>query len=337
MLKKEDLQRTVQARQLLDTSDRRFVYAEEIESTLKRKFKFVAPDMKLVGFANDEIATISDCFIMYAIAYLGVIDLYGIKAFLGAMAKKYTSLALGDYENADGIELIRGRVRMMMANGLLFRTSYRVGDNGVSVYTASEDAVNLVRQKLNKKIAINSWIAAKTASELIGWGCASYVGSVMAKKSSTFVVFLERVLRTKMIGSVFLPCEIKFQVDGQLYYVAVISAYLYQDKRTTTPDEFMDVVAHKLNTVTNYINCRTQKATAMVVVAVADNADLNFITDCMINSGHFGDYFGNIYFSSEATVNSLPITNAFFQVVRDVQSDTGYMVVSKCPEFIEPL
>ena len=335
----EMLKKTYLVRKGLDRENRHFVYTDDIEQTYTKVFNYVSADVKMLDFAREEIGMISDCYILYAVAHLGVAEVDTIMCFLKALCKKYPDLSI----ICDDKNVIRDRLRLLHRKGYLFKHRYNTVNTTkgeeqketVSLYSLSEDANNLVKQRLQKRVSMNSLIQMKPIKELIGWSCAGLVGSMIASNSVGFENYLERVLRTKQLGTVYMPCELKI-VDGEdSYYIAVVSSYLGINKQYQTDMDYAEWCAFKINTIKNYLNCRTTKGVSYVVVAVEDNADLNEITQMIHNSRFLEEYYERILFTGEGAVRDfLPVKDAFLSMRKESSSERGYELIQCDVPFI---
>lgn len=329
MMTNEQAKNTYLVRRDLDCENRHFVYTDNVNREHVKVFNYVNSDAKLLEFARDSFGMISDCYIMYAIAHLGVAEKETILLFLQAVHLRNPQLNIVCEEKG----VLTERLRVLSNMGYVFKHRYEViADHGmgpvkelVTLYSLSEDAYNMVKQKLQKRININAAIQMKPIKELIGWACAGYVGSMIAKSSTGFSGFLERVLRTKQLGSAYMPCELKTQVGEEVYYISVLSSYFGIDPSYQTKRDYDECCAFKVNMIRNYLCCRTTKGLSVVVVAVADNADLNEITYCIHNTGALVEFYGRIYFTGEGVLRFVSdVENAFLQMYCDEESERGY-------------
>lgn len=339
-MNKELAKETYTKRVQLDNKACRFVYNEEIEMTYARYFNYTDPDTKLLSLAKDEAGIISDCYILYAIAHLGVCDKNTISMFLEALQKIEPSLNIISGKNEYGIG---ERLRLLEKRGYIFKLKYNVDNHGIDVpdstdmvsfFTTTESGYELVKQRLQKRLTINKLIQAKPINELIGWAAAAMVGAYIACHSR-FEDYLERVLRTKQLGSVYLPCELKVNAYGEKYYIALVSAFLYRNKHSQTENDFNEYCAYKLNVMKNYLACRTQKGQAVVVCAVADNADLNKMVGLIYQTDILGPYLEQIYFTGEGIIKSFENPIDCFLQMRLTDTEEGYEIMSAKPAFLE--
>ena len=326
----------------LDSDKRVLLCDDDIVRSYKKIFKYIRDDERLVAYSRDNVAMYSDCYILYAIAYMGVATKDGIELFLKALSSKYPELAIVFSKTKDGME---GRLRNLVDLGFAFRYRYvidAVGDTGekkpqtVSLYTVIDSSVHIVRQRLQKvNLRINAAIHYKPIDELIGWAAATYAGSCIAQ-SPYFVGYLESVLNTKQVGSAYLPFELKTSVDGTLYYIAVISSFLYHNKLIHTPNDYMDFCADKLNVIKNYLAVRTNKGVAIVCITVRDYADLEEISGLICKIPALRGYLGCIYFTGEGIIREFggDVSKAFLQIVADAESEKGYRYERVVPDFM---
>lgn len=325
----ELLKKTYLIRKGLDRDNRHFIYTGEIEQTYTKVYNYVSADVKMLDFAREEIGMISDCYILYAVAHLGVAEIDAILRFLRALSKKYPDLSI----ICDDKNVVRDRLRLLHKKGYLFKHRYNVvsttsGERQretVSIYSLSEDANNLVKQRLQKRVSMNALIQMKPIKELIGWASAGLVGSIIASSCDGFENFLERVLRTKQLGAVYMPCELKVVKDATSYYIGVISSYCGINKQYQTDTDYAEWCAFKINTIKNYLYCRTTKGVAMVVVVVEDNTDLNEFTQMIHNSRFLEEYYDRILFTGEGAIRDyLATEESFLAMHKNSASERGF-------------
>lgn len=342
-------------RVLLDGPDREYRYIPEMEEIKTRTFKYFEEDYRLRGLALDEVGTISDCFILYAIAHLGVANLENILLFLRAYKTLQPSLMIADPYDLEGY---RSRIRRLFRVGYLYKTvidedtarlnrSQRADyimetdikvdmeeidmENAMTYYSVSTFAYNLMRQRFQKKLPMDTLVAEKPLSECMGWLCAGYVGTKIATNCH-FRGFLDRVLRTKQVGVAYMPCELKCSVGEDKYVVCVTPSYLYYDSRYMTPSDFKDIKAQKLNFIKNYLACRSSKAQAVVVVACQDNKDLEEMAELIYGVEALSPYLEHIYFTGEGILRRKEVKDSFLQIA--LTSD-GFEIVDSKVEFLD--
>lgn len=287
---------------------RHFIYSENARDSYERFFNYVNLDVKLLRFASNVIGSYSDSFILYAVASLGFCDEASIASFLKAIAEKNPDLQIMDFSNR---EYLRKRLYALYKNGFLFKHVYKqvyyydaIGkdqDENVSLYSMDPDSIKFVNQHLDKHVGINTWIQAKPLNELIGWACASYIGSRLAANPA-FDSFKEGTFLTKPLGRLFVPCEIKTHTDDD-YYTIFTYSYMYHDKRILTEQEFKENCLRKINTILNYLNIRARgNKNACAVVAVQDAGDLDTFIDWMVHSEVLIPHLDKIFFTGEGVV-----------------------------------
>lgn len=339
MDRKELEKRSYMLRRDLESRKRGFVYDNNVEQTYTKHYKYTSTDQRLLSFALDNTCMNSDVYILYAIAHMGVADKEGISMFLKALASHYPALNIVYEKTKDALE---SRLYTLVKIGYLFSYRYTIksvingveAENVISLYTLIESGYDVVKQRLQKRLTVNTAIQYKTMNELIGWASAAYVGSCIAKSSRGFVNYLERVLRTKQLGSFYFPMELKTQVGENAYYVAIMSSYLYHNVMTQTRNDYEEFCAFKINALKNYLYCRTQKGTAITVVAVADNDDLMEISSLIYNTGLLNSYLDQIYFTGEGILKERDgdASHAFLRMRLDYEEDIGYRF-----EYSEPI
>lgn len=331
---------TYLVRSALESPSKHFVYEKSIDENYRKFFKYVTQDQQLLAFAMDNCCMTSDCYILYAIAHLGVADKESISLFLEALATKYPELNVVYKKARDGI---KDRLRALANMGFIFRYQYDVNvkqgaamvEDTVGLFTLVDTGYDIVKQRLQKRLVVNSAIQYKPMSELIGWAAAAYVGASIASASTGFVDYLERVLRTKQLGAVYMPAEVKTCVDGVNYYTAVVSSYLYRNEMAQTENDFAEYCAFKINTIKNYICCRTTKGVPVVVVTVADNADLMEITSLIYKTGILNPYLEQVYFTGEGIVKERNnMKHSFLRMVIDTNEEMGYKLIYSAAPFI---
>lgn len=326
--------RIVMAYELLDAKDRRFVYMPEIESVYDTHFYNFDEDTKLLKLANGYMGTISDCYILYACAHLGYATVETIMLFLKALKNQAPDLLVPDVNDVEGYH---ERIRFLFRSGLLYRKliHYAAIDSDredVTFYSITSFSYNLLRQHLQKALCTNNLISQKPLQESLGWLCAGYVGVKIACKSH-FKEYSDRILRTKQIGGVFMPCEFVCEADHVRYYLSIIPSYLYYDKRYMTETDFNEIKAGKLNFIKNYLSCRTKKGQAICVVACQDKSDMLEIMELLQQVDAMHGFLESIYFTGEGSVRNLKeIRDAFVQMEL---TDNGFQIVQNGVAFLD--
>lgn len=319
------------SRILLDSKNREFICDDRVKETYGKGYNYKDSDVRRLQFTNDALGMTSDCYILYAIAHLGCATKDTMVSFLTALANKYPDLHI-----VYGKDNINERLRFMYGLGLVQKIFYDVylGPNNkkerITLYITTEDGVGYVKQHLKKRCTYNNAFYTKHIIDLIGWGCAAYIGSTLAERHPGFVEFSEGVLRTKQMGSMFFPCEWKAKVADTMFYVAFQPSYLEFDKSYMTNIDYADCCLNIVDTIRNYINCRTKKGIPCVVVVVEDNKDLNHIALNIMASGNMNGMLSNIFFTGEGAIlgHKGNEKNAFYQIMLDPDVKEGYSIVS---------
>ena len=326
----------------LDSEERVFLCDDDIARTYKKIFRYVKDDERLIHFSSDNVAMFSDCYILYAIAFMGIASKDSIEMFLRALATKYPELAIVYNKTKNEME---GRLHTLVNMGFIFQYRYSVeaiGDTGekksqaVSLFTVIDSAFHIVRQRLQKvDLRINEGFKYKPIDELIGWAATAYVGSCIAQ-SPYFVCYLEKVISTKQVGTAYLPFELKTSVDGTLYYTAVFNSFLYHNKLIQTPSDYAAFCADKLNVVKNYLTVRTKKGISIACIVVRDYADLEEISRLISKVPALCEYLERIYFTGEGIVRGMKgdVSKSFLKIVVDADSEMGYRYECVKPVFM---
>lgn len=333
----QQIRETYFSRVLLDCDSRLFYCDDEIKTTYTKGFNQVHPDIKMLQFANDKFGMTSDCYILYAIGHLGCATKDAIVEFLSAIAKKTPSLRILTTKEA-----INERIRYMYGLGLVMRFNYDayVGKDRkkerMSLYVITDDGLTFVKQHLKKRCTLNAGFYAKHIRDLIGWGCAASLGAHLANLNAGFLEFSDGILRTKQMGALFFPCEWKAEVEGVRYYVSFMPSYLEFDKSYLTERDYDVCCMMAVNTIRNYINCRTQKGIPVVVIVVEDNKDLNNIALNIMASGALNEMLDHIFFTGEGAVKGYKenAKSAFYKLQLDATAKEGYSICACRAPFI---
>ena len=337
-MNKEQIKRSLKIREELNEGKRRFVMDREIEQTKTQDYSFKQFSFQLHVMAQEGLGTMSDAYIMFAICLMGVCDLRTITTFLSNLKQRNPELVIMDTSLADNL---RSRIRQLRDKGLLYTIGFAVPNwsgeayenaNELRLFTPTRDTINFVNKKLNKRISHNEMIQAMPSNDLVGWASATYVGATMAS-SKYFDCYLDRVFRNMKLGSIYLPMELRFNRDDDRYYVAVMKGYMVRDERIQTEDDFKDYVAYTLNSIRQYIQYRTRKGTACVVISVMDNKDLVTMGRYIKNAQVLDECLPYIFFTGEGPVNmERHLKDAFLQLQ---YNDDAIEFVPAQPVFID--
>lgn len=322
-----ELKKAYCIRRDMDCPDRHYVFAPDTSHLVKKEYTYMDSARRLLRFANDSVGTISDCYILYAVGYLGVCDKNTIRIFLRNLQIKHPDLYIEDVEDENSLSR---RVAALSTSGFLYATRFNdasLGETSQSllptrVYTIDQDASVFMNQKLTKRVPYNKWLMVKPISQLIGWSATAYIGACLSGNKYQ-VCFLEAVFRNRYLGNYYLPCEQKFYDGKNKYYVAFLDAFLIRDERSQTEHDFAEYEATKLNVIRNYIGARTTEGIACVVVVVENNADLVAMARLIMMSEVLLDNLERIYFTSEGAYNHAAYDkDAFLQmIVKETEND----------------
>lgn len=257
----------------LDSGRRILAYTPEIEDDYKKKFKYLSPDQQLLGFAMDEVAMKSDCFILYAIAYYGVATKEMIVDFLRMKSRTGPALLMIKKDELDTFMSVR--LRVLMDRGYVFSFYYGIGKTSVHMYGVTEEAYQLIRQRLDKvTFSLNHGIAMKSVRRLIDWAAAGYVGGRLMQ-SPRVQCELGRTFFNKKIKNSFLPFEFLSKgADGALFYVAGINGTWDMDPDVQTQREYEEWLKVQADLLWCYLNLRSEKGTPIACVVVRDSDTL---------------------------------------------------------------
>lgn len=334
---------SVKLKTQLNSGIRRYVCSEKMKDTLEKEFKYLEQDIKLKRFAADEIGMVSDCYLLYAVACLGVADIESIAMFDTAVYGTDAGLHIMDVNNSD---YLRNRLEALMINGLLFKMKYvidtfdedgnpRVTHN--SFYIIEKDGLTFMNRVLSKRVVGQSWLVASNPYELIGNCAAGYVAGMLSR-GGKFLEFKQGIFSTKAIGTVFIPSIVKLELsNGEPIYVGVIDAFLHRYEITQTKGDYEDRCIFKVNTIKQYLYHRDSRDNyAAVVVTVEDNKDLNEIAYWIGRVGNLSDDYDRIFFTGEGIFrhNDIKKKKKLFLKMKELPGDKGIEFVPVEPEFL---
>lgn len=293
----------------LDTeSVKKYVTGETELTSLKFKCKYVSPDESLVSFASDAVGMTSDCFILYAAAWLGMAAKESIIAFLEKKRQLGNGLAISDRDSME--RFLSGRIHVLLDRGLLYSVRYITRENYiVQLYGITDSGFEIMRQRLRKVgFSNNHAFAYKPARDIIEWSGAAYVGSRLL--SGTRVICeLERTFFSRGTGSVFFPFEFRSKGDdGNLFYVAGMNGNWVKDGQTQTEREYEKWVDEQLNVIQSYLTRRTNTGTAVVCMVVESVENLKILTAAIAQSDVLRGLLDRIVFTGEGLVRRIPVS-----------------------------
>lgn len=305
---------------LLEKPGRQYKYEVSCDESIEKQYKYIEGSRKKFAYAQDECGGIFDCFILYAIAMLGIADRTSIRLFLKNLKKCNPNLYIADMDNTEGL---RSRLRALQKYGYVFATSIayqhqeRNGEieNRATYYTIDKDANEMMNRTLSKRVPYNKFLENMPVCRILGWASVSYAGSCICNHSN-FCAYLDGAFRSKLLGKFYFPSEIKFFDGIDLHYVGMLDAYLLQDKRTQSDVDFAEWQASKINAIKNYLAVRTSKGITEFVICVQDAEDLNKIGKLILRTRILIEYLPYIYFTGEGILKSVEhMEEAFLQMV----------------------
>lgn len=339
--KNEILQESLNIRNLLNSDARHFKWDDDAHETWGKSYNKLERDVKLLRFAEDTMGATSDCFLLYAVAMLGVTDTDGVRMFLRAMRDNNAGVTIMDIDNLD---YVRERMKSLMQLGFLFRFNYtvyahdmngKINENGIKLFTIEKDGQQFMNQKLAKRTAIHDWLQAKPEFELIGWAACSYVHGRIANEGK-YIESKQGVFTTKAIGTVFIPSIVRMEIDdGKSADIGLIDAYLRKGKGFMSEKDYEDRCAYKVNLIKQFFfNRDSKKRIARVVVVVENNADLVEMATWITKADNLVDDYDRIYFTGEGAMRYVSnISGAFLQMRKGTAKQPLVFVPEK-PDFL---
>ncbi len=333
------LARTSAIKQELNVIGRHYVVNDSVLNSQTKRYNYLDTDVKLLRFAAGSMGTLSDAFILYAVAMLGVCDKASIQNFLLAFSSRNPSLYISDPNDLDAL---RARIKELVNNGFLFRNGYsfetnnKEGDSCLQegvLYTIDEGALRFMCQKLGYRIVSNQWICAKPLEELIAWSASAYMISVMGLDTS-FVEFKQGIFKSRELKMVMMTAELITAFGGNEYCVASIPAYLHQNRIRQTDKDFSRMRKDKIAIIRNYLLKRAeQDKDPYMVVACEDLADMEKMAQNIIEEGSLLEYTSRVYFVGEGAVrNSVRnVSDSMFRLVLNEDGSSYGLVLSKAP------
>lgn len=326
----ENYEKIVKMRQYMKDHPSIYTYFDGLN--YEKSYKQVDYEAKSLAIVNGEINTISDCYIIYAIAVLGCADIQTIARFLQVYRKRNPELFIPELSK----DSLKNRLNALKKHGFLFNIQYVIPavegseDNKTeakcSLYTAGKDAVSIMNSRLRKQVKPNNWIEVKPVDELIGIAASSAVLARIAE-SEAFKKFETGIFRGRNSGTTWLDGEFVSEIDNQRYYVAIMSLYLHKHPEYATEEDQKELVNYKLNTIRDYLRTRTQKGIAKVILVSENNDDMVRFSRSLMSTGAFDeDMLKNVHFTTYSLVDGYG-TNAgdwFLNLVPDASANKGY-------------
>jgi len=346
MDEKNRLRKAIVNRKQMDADNRHFKYDETVVDSWKNEFNYTNQDIKLVRWAQDKLGAISDCYLMYPVAMMGICDLNTACLFLKVMRDNAVGGQLMDVDNTSAV---KSRMRSLVGNGFLFRNRYSVfsentkGEvvlNDVTLFSMEKEAQTFMNRKLAKRTVLAEWIQVRPMFELIGWAAANYC-MVKTALESDFEEFKQGIFSTKVIGTVFIPSILKLRLKtgdyaGELAYVGFLSAFYHHDYKIQLRGEYEKNLQFMIETIRQYFYFRDSKnKIARIVITCEDNADLVEVTAAIHSSGLLKEDYNRIFFTGEGimrVVNSAK--DAYLCMVEDASKKEGYSILAVEPDFL---
>ncbi|MCR5720558.1 MAG: hypothetical protein K6F84_08330 [Lachnospiraceae bacterium] len=318
-----------------------FLVNDDVKESMIHKFNYIYKEKQLLLYANGESGTISDCYILLAISSMGVATKEMIKLFLKKVTTDSPDLSIVDADMDDSG--LTSRLKYLLKIGYIYAFNYQFkrmingkpASTAITLYSVVNCACEMIGQRLQRKVVINEGFQHKIASEIVGWVAASYVGMNVIANSTTFDSYLERVCKTKHMGTFFLPMEAKFEKDDVFYYVAFKSAFFEWNKASQSKKDYEEWCERQLYIIKNYLNCRTTKGVAECVVVVRDSEDLEFVSKMfrlLINKDE--NLLSRVFFTSEGNFRGTSDGPKFLTYVNAPKTEEGYQLIAATPHFL---
>lgn len=327
----------------LESDKRLYVCKPEILENYVKRFNMRTEDERLLEFAKDRaLGAYSDCYILYAVAYMGACSLEAIHAFLYGLSVRYPHLSI--VRERKDLEL---RIRALRNMGLLFVFSYdieavdevtRIKDvQKISLVTTTENGYHVARQRLKlPNLMINNGFQYKSFDEIIGWASTAFVASRVLL-GSYFHELTERRLGTKQITA-FLPFEMKTKLDGNTCYVGFVDGFFHRNDMIQDEKAYIYDCLRKMDIIRNYLNARTSKDMSCVVVVVESREDLYEVGKFVARTHVLTEdqNICRIFFTGEGLIRECGenIARAFLRLQLSDQEECGYQFVAVTPLFV---
>ena len=344
---------TLNIRNRLKSPCRHFVYSKFSKDSYKIDATLRSMDEKIKYFADGEVGTVSDCYLIYAVAALGFTDLEAVRLFLTALHRKNADLSIPNMRNTD---LIRSRMEKLRATGLLLKHRYEVprqqaigengetvdilddGTNNITLYNAAASSISLINNKLGRPVALDQWAAAKPLYTIMGWASCAYVAGRIAQ-SKNYVDQIQGVYQTPAVGKVLMPSLLKMlSPDGsEVEYVGVFPAFLHLDKTINTEEMFEKNCEYMFRRMKQFFFYHDKKShLARMIIVVEDNSDLVQMAMRIHAFGDFVEDYDRIFFTGEGPMRmakTVKLVHCFLRMAQD-GSEQGYTFIPASPDFI---
>lgn len=267
---------------------RQFLNGGNARETYEVSYKYWDSALKLSKVAAGEVAGTSDCFILYIVTCMGFCSAETISDILAAYSSNYKELAIAR-DSLDKQTLRQFALKRLHAYGFLYKTSYRL-DFGrsktcVTLYSSEREGQIFMGKSLKKTVPVRAWMQASPVTEQIAVAAAAYIcGKVSRECGSRLVGLAEEPIKTKELGTAFLPPTAILERDGIRYKCMFIPAYIKKDAAIQTTEDFEGWCVRKVSLIKNYIYLETEqnrdpKNVPLVFVACEDYKDV----EAMVN------------------------------------------------------
>lgn len=336
----------VAIRSNIDSGRRVFQYSKEVTDTLEKHFVNLDRDIKLYRFATDSVGVVGDCYIIYAVAVLGACQMNAICSFLHSMKQRDPELSIPDMTVTDNVQR---RLTTLVKCGFIFRHQYAITVDPeakdeedrithVTLYSVTDDGIQLVNQKLGKHLTSNIWFQAKPISELMGWAASSFVLTAVAAQQG-FHEFQQGVFRTRAIGTIIMPALVKTDLNTKKDhpgYIGFMPAFLVHNKSIQTDNDYRDSCFRFVSSIAQffYSNDLKQRYARMVVV-VQDNDDLVNAASWIQKDGTLKEDYDRIFFTGEGALTATgKLDGNFLRLMADPKDPSGFSIIPAEPDFI---
>lgn len=332
----------VPVRESFQAGYRRFRCTDDIRDTYDKNYNSIPRDVKFERFAAGSLGVVSDCYILYAIAILGIADRETIFGFLQAIRKINKELSIPDITDND---TAMKRLANLVHSGFIFIHEYQINESKdedentkVKLFSITPDGLQLMNKKLGKRVIENKWFQAKPFSELVGWSCASFVSVCMANQTG-FHEFNQGLYRTKDIGTVIMPPVVKTELNVKKehpVYLCTIPAYLHYDGSYQTHNDYEDMCYHFVNTISQYFYVHDlKKHYCRMIVVVEDDNDLMEAASWINKAENMRVFYPRLFFTAEGAIRSTGRLAGNFLCMKANDSDPNdFEILPATPDFI---
>lgn len=295
----------------------------------KQKGNYAEYDTKMLAIEKGYVGSISDCFILYAIAKLQYASREVILEFLATLSKKNPSYYIPELDYKG----LNNRIKELIKYGFIIALDNEVSVEGLQkshliLYAVTEDGRTLANNRLQKRVKPDRFGNTRPLCEKVGMGASAYLVTKLMSEAA-FVDFADGVFKGKYCGTIKLDNEIYCEKDNQKEHIAVISFFAHQNMGYMNEKAFEDYKFVKLNTIRDYLITKSQKDnhSGKVICLCEDQKDFEEITEFIYKSrGSFDEWHINsIYFTTQSAVASVKnVKDAFMQMSIDSNDELVY-------------